>query len=129
VSRTRDARRGAWAYVGPRPKLPLRAKQEVQGIASERRAVRRVTFSCDYTAGIMSIDGTWHRACHIADVSKAGARLLVLGSFPTVAFSEFFLMLSASGKAHRSCERIWMRGGQVGVRFLTEHSSVNWPSA
>jgi len=93
-------------------------------MASDRRILGRVPLSCDYTARIMAIDGTWQRDCHIADVSKTGAKLTLLGSIPTSAFSEFFLVLSATGKAHRRCERIWIRGDQIGVRFLSERSKA-----
>jgi hypothetical protein len=93
-------------------------------MASDRRNLGRVPLTCDYTARILAIDGTWQRGCHIADISKTGAKLTVLGSIPRMAFSEFFLVLSRTGNAHRRCERIWIRGDQIGVRFLSERSSA-----
>ena len=36
---------------------------------------------------------------------------------------EFFLVLTASGNAHRRCERIWLNGDEIGVRFLKDAPS------
>ena len=93
-------------------------------MARERRMLSRVPLSCDYTARIMAIDGTWHRDCRIADISNIGAKLTVLGSMAGIGFNEFFLVLSTTGKAHQRCERIWIRGDQIGVRFLPDRSNV-----
>ena len=32
--------------------------------------------------------------------------------------TEFFLVLSSMGKAHRRCQLAWVNGNQVGVHFL-----------
>ena len=36
---------------------------------------------------------------------------------------EFFLLLSSTGNAFRRCERIWVNGSEVGVKFLKEMPS------
>ena len=89
---------------------------------AERRMLDRVPLACGYTARIMAIDGTWQRDCRIGDVSDIGAKLTLLGSTAGLDVREFFLMLSATGNAHRRCERIWVQGDEIGVRFLREGS-------
>ncbi len=87
-------------------------------MTSERRTFARVQFGRGYTAKIMAIDGTWQRDCKIDDISDTGARLTVRGSLAGIDVQEFFLALTASGNAHRRCERIWLNGDEIGVRFL-----------
>jgi hypothetical protein len=87
---------------------------------SERRTYTRVQFGRGYTARIMAIDGTWQRDCKIGDVSDIGAKLTIRGSVAGIAMQEFFLVLTASGNAHRRCERIWLNGDEIGVRFLKD---------
>jgi hypothetical protein len=89
-------------------------------MSPERRSYDRVQFGRGYTARIMAIDGTWSRDCRIGDVSDTGAKLTVRGSIEGLDLGEFFLMLSASGSAHRRCERIWLNGDEIGVRFLKD---------
>ena len=91
-------------------------------MVSERRNMTRVQFGRGYTAKIMSIDGTWQRDCKIGDVSETGAKLKVQGSLVGIDMREFFLVLTASGNAHRRCERIWLNGDEIGVRFLKDAS-------
>ena len=86
----------------------------------ERRRSSRVQFGRGYTARIMAIDGTWQRDCRIGDVSDTGAKLKVRGAISNIKTEEFFLLLSATGNAFRRCERIWVNGSEVGVRFLKE---------
>jgi len=86
----------------------------------ERRTFTRVQFGHGYTAKIMAIDGTWQRACKLADVSDTGAKLTIDGSVVGLDMQEFFLVLTANGKAHRRCERIWLNGDEIGVRFLKD---------
>ena len=52
------------------------------------------------------------------DVSETGARLTVDGSIEGLQLKEFFLLLSAMGKAYRRCQLAWVNGNQVGVFFL-----------
>jgi len=85
----------------------------------EKRKAERVEFSHRFDAQMMSIDGTWRRACVIEDVSKSGARLTVENSIEGLNLKEFFLLLSSTGLAYRRCELAWVNGGQLGVRFLT----------
>ena len=89
-------------------------------MVSERRVVGRVQFGRGYTAKIMAIDGTWQRECRIGDVSDTGAKLSVRGSVSDIDTHEFFLVLTPTGNAHRRCERIWLNGDEIGVRFLKE---------
>ena len=89
-------------------------------MVSERRNFTRVQFGRGYTAKIMAIDGTWQRDCRIGDVSDTGAKLTVHGSVNGIDMREFFLVLSQTGNAHRRCERIWLNGDEVGVRFLKD---------
>ena len=89
-------------------------------MSSERRTFTRVQFGRGYTARIMAIDGTWQRDCKIADVSDTGAKLTVHGSVTGIDTQEFFLMLTPSGNSHRRCERVWLNGDEIGVRFLKD---------
>ena len=68
----------------------------------------------------MAIDGTWERECRIGDVSDTGAKLTIHGSVDGVDTREFFLVLTPGGTAHRRCERIWLNGDEIGVRFLKD---------
>ena len=86
----------------------------------ERRNFTRVQFGRGYNAKIMAIDGTWQRDCKIGDVSDTGAKLKVHGSVVGLDMREFFLVLTATGNAHRRCERIWLNGDDLGVRFLKD---------
>jgi hypothetical protein len=89
-------------------------------MVSERRHMTRVQFGRGYTAKIMAIDGTWQRDCRIGDVSDTGAKLRVQGTLTGIDTQEFFLVLTANGNAHRRCERIWVNGDEIGVRFLKD---------
>ena len=89
-------------------------------MAGDRRSYNRVQFGRGYTARIMAIDGTWERACKIGDVSDTGAKLTINGSVTGINMQEFFLVLTPSGNAHRRCERVWLNGDEIGVRFLKD---------
>ena len=89
-------------------------------MVTERRVVGRVQFGRGYTAKIMAIDGTWERECRIGDVSDTGAKLSVRGSVSDIDTHEFFLVLTPTGNAHRRCERVWLNGDEIGVRFLRD---------
>jgi PilZ domain-containing protein len=89
-------------------------------MVAERRNFDRIQFGRGYVARIMAIDGTWHRDCRIGDVSDTGAKLTVHGSVDDIDIHEFFLVLSATGNAHRRCERVWLNGDELGVRFLKD---------
>lgn len=98
-------------------------------MVGERRSYDRVQFGRGYTARVMAIDGTWQRDCRIGDVSDTGAKLTIRGSIKDIDTHEFFLMLSPTGNAFRRCERIWVNGDEVGVRFLKELSADGHPAA
>ncbi len=89
----------------------------------EQRRAPRVGFEHGYTARIIAVDGTWHRDCRIDDVSDTGAKLHVRGSITNINTHEFFLLLSNKGGAYRRCERIWVNGSAIGVRFLNRRPS------
>jgi PilZ domain-containing protein len=90
---------------------------------TERRNLKRVNFGSGYTAKVMAIDGTWERECRIGDVSDTGAKLSIRGSVEDIDTREFFLVLTPTGTAHRRCQRIWINGDEVGVRFLKDAPS------
>jgi len=103
------------------PTIPAGTSLKIMGkTVSERRHFERVRFGRGYTAKIMAIDGTWERACKIGDASDTGAKVIVQGSIEGIDLREFFLMLSPTGGAHRRCERIWLNGEEIGVRFLKD---------
>ncbi len=89
-------------------------------MGTERRNFNRVPFGKGYSAKMMAIDATWQRNCRIADVSELGAKLTVDGSVSGLDTKEFFLVLSATGTAHRRCQRVWLNGDEIGVRFLRD---------
>jgi hypothetical protein len=89
-------------------------------MATNRRRKDRVQFGRGYAARIVSIDGTWKRDCHIEDISDTGAKLLVDGSVEGLNLGEFFMVLSSVGTAHRRCQRVWLDGDELGVRFLKD---------
>src|SRR5215831_16965307 len=95
---------------------------DIRAMVSERRNFTRVQFGRGYSAKIMAIDGTWHRECKIGDVSDTGAKLQIHGRVDNIDMREFFLVLTESGSAHRRCERIWLNGDEIGVRFLKDMS-------
>jgi len=53
--------------------------------------------------------------CVLSDVSDTGARLMVPYSDKVPA--RFILWLNESGAARRTCEVVWRRPHQVGVKF------------
>jgi hypothetical protein len=88
---------------------------------SNRRQNERVQFEFGYDARVMAIDGTWQRACLLADVSESGGRIVIKGSIKGLALQEFFLVLSCTGNAHRRCQLAWINGDEVGVLFPPKH--------
>ncbi|HEY0331994.1 MAG TPA: PilZ domain-containing protein [Rhodopseudomonas sp.] len=85
---------------------------------AERRKGARVVFERGLDAHMMAIDGTWRRACKVADISEIGAKLTIEGSVEGLNLKEFFLLLSSTGLAYRRCELTWVNGDQIGVNFL-----------
>jgi hypothetical protein len=84
----------------------------------DRRKAARVPFERGIATQIMAIEGTWHRACTMEDVSQTGACLMVEGSVAGLAMKEFFLLPSSTGLAYRRCELKWVNGDHIGVEFL-----------
>jgi hypothetical protein len=93
----------------------------------EQRKAHRVVFEKGFTANMMAIDGTWGRPCIMMDVSDTSARLSIDGSIEGPAMTEFFLVLSAMGKAYRRCQLAWVNGNQVGVYFLKPRKKKKHP--
>jgi hypothetical protein len=94
--------------------------QGSQVMVTERRSYERVQLGGGYLARARATDGSWQRDCSIGDLSDTGARLTIRGSVDDIDTQEFFLMLSPTGNAFRRCERIWLNGDEIGVRFLEE---------
>ena len=84
----------------------------------ELKGTDQVVFESGFKARIMGIDGTWWRDCYIEVISQSGAKLTVEGSVENIKLNEFFLMLSTVGNAHRKCELVYVKGDEIGVRFL-----------
>src|ERR1700681_591113 len=82
-----------------------------------------------FLARVMAIDGTWCRDCKIMDVSDYGAKLRVDKSLEGLHLREFFLVLSRTGIAHRRCELVWFRGGELGVNFPRRTSATGQPES
>ncbi len=53
--------------------------------------------------------------CMLSDISDSGARLNV--PFPDKVPARFRLWLTTSGNARRTCQVVWRRARQIGVRF------------
>ena len=85
---------------------------------NEIKGTDQVVFESGFKARIMGIDGTWWRDCYIEVISQSGAKLTVEGSVENLKLNEFFLMLSTVGNAHRKCELVYVKGDEIGVRFL-----------
>src|SRR3979490_956918 len=85
---------------------------------NEVKGADQVVFESGFKARIMGIDGTWWRECYIEVISQSGAKLTVEGSVQNLKLNEFFLMLSTVGNAHRKCELVYVKGDEIGVRFL-----------
>ena len=88
-------------------------------VTSQRRNSQRVAFEKGIGVFIMGIDGTWRRDCFMEDVSETGAKLTIDGSIEGLSLKEFFLLLSSTGLAYRRCELAWVKGDEIGVRFIT----------
>jgi len=86
---------------------------------SDSRKDRRVKFERGFEVFLMAIDGTWRRNCILVDVSQTGAKLMVEGSIEGLQLKEFFLLLSSTGLAYRRCGLVWVNGGQIGARFIS----------
>lgn len=78
----------------------------------------RVTFQRGIDARMVGIDGTWSRACRVADISQTGARLIVDEAIGGLVVKEFFLVFSTTGRVWRRCELVRINGDELGVRFL-----------
>jgi hypothetical protein len=106
--------------------MPAGSRMRCPGTAFARCAMAKegelkgdqVVFESGFKARIMGIDGTWWRECYIEVISQTGAKLAVEGSVENLKLNEFFLMLSTVGNAHRKCELVYVKGDEIGVRFL-----------
>src|SRR5262249_43228129 len=105
------------AEVRHRSLNPGRRDKE-QAVGIDKRRSERVRFERGYGATITALDGSWERRCMMDDVSQNGAKLQIMGSFADLDVSEFYLVLSATGAIRRRCEKAWVNGGTIGVRFV-----------
>jgi hypothetical protein len=51
-------------------------------------------------------------------ISEAGCKLLLDSSIEGLNLKEFFLVLSCPGLAYRRCEFEWVKGDELGLKFL-----------
>src|SRR5262249_10290274 len=93
---------------------------EPGAMISERRGLKRVNFGRGYTAKVMAIDGSWEPDCRIAAVADAAARRSSRGRIEDIARRESLPGLTPAGPAPRRCQRIWISGDELGVRFLKD---------
>jgi PilZ domain len=96
----------------------VRKKEPSMGKETELKGSDQVVFEAGFKARIMGIDGTWWRECYIEVISQSGAKITVEGNVENLKLNEFFLMLSTVGNAHRKCELVYVKGDEIGVRFL-----------
>jgi hypothetical protein len=87
-------------------------------MSADRRRSERIAFERGFPAMMSSIDGKWRMPCAMDDVSDNGAKLTVKSAVDTANLKEFILLLSANGKAYRRCELSWIKGFEIGVRFI-----------
>ncbi len=85
-----------------------------------RRSNDRVQFEFGYTVRMMAIDAIWPRECSILDISQTGVRLIVNGALDGLALDEFFVVLSRKGNAHRRCKLAWVKGEELGAKFIRQ---------
>ncbi len=86
-------------------------------MGAQKSRAWRVRFDFGYPARLMAIDGTWARDCQLEDISKTGAKASIAGSVEGLNLSEFFLVLSRTGNAHRRCRMVWLNGETIGFKF------------
>lgn len=86
-------------------------------IILERRREKRIKFEPPLNATCVAVDGTGTTSCRVIEVSNSGAQLECPSLPPNAA--EFFLLFTSSlNPVYRRCERAWVRGIYVGVKFL-----------
>lgn len=78
----------------------------------------RVKFEQLVDALLVGVDGTWARACGVADISASGARLVMKCPIAGLNLTEFFLVLTPAGKPYRRCQLVRVDGQVIGVRFV-----------
>ncbi|RJF65657.1 PilZ domain-containing protein [Rhodopseudomonas palustris] len=78
----------------------------------------RVKFEKLIDAVLIGVDGTWSRACGVADISATGARLVMKSPMAGLNFNEFFLVLTPAGRPYRRCQLVRIDGQVIGVRFI-----------
>jgi hypothetical protein len=75
------------------------------------REVRRVR----YFSAWIKVEGRADCECHVMDISKHGAKVVV-GSLSAVP--DHFALALFQGDQNRACEVIWRRANMLGVRFV-----------
>src|SRR3981081_23118 len=94
---------------------------------NEVKGTDQVVFESGFKARIMGIDGTWGRECYIEVISQSGAKLTGECRVQNIKLNEFFLMLSTVGNAPRKCELVYVKGDEIGVRFLQKAEGKRRP--
>ena len=80
-----------------------------------------------YISGAIDLgDGSQLRPCKIADVSKGGARLIVLD--PWSIPDKFSLLLAQNGSVQRRCKVAWRSDREMGVQYLSATSDCEHES-
>jgi hypothetical protein len=75
------------------------------------REVRRVR----YLSAWIKVEGRAHCECHVMDISKHGAKVVV--GLPS-AVPDHFALVFFQGDQNRACEVIWRRVKMLGVKFV-----------
>jgi|SRR5579859_951760 len=85
-------------------------------MTTEENDQPRVKFERPLAIKVMSIDGTWCEEGSLIEISDYEALIELTGR--AVEWSEFFLLLTGFGNpVFRRCERNWINGSQIGVKF------------
>lgn len=79
---------------------------------------KRVAFQEGYPVSLIAIDGTWTIRCTLTAVSADDAVVRSETTIEQLRDSEFFLVLSTMGTAHRRCKLGGVSGDDVLIRFI-----------
>jgi hypothetical protein len=114
---TRPSSRGSSQSAA---RAALAKRLMLDSIVIERRTEKRVRFEPPLDATCISVDGTNTTSCRVVEVSHSGAQLECSSHLPNAM--DFFLLFTTSpNPVYRRCQRAWIRGMHVGVKFLPSH--------
>lgn len=115
---SRSTQRRLWPVDGRLKAMTVIAPKHRKGAAW-------VKFENPLDVGVMAIDGTWCRDCHLTQVSETEAQIRLIG--PPLNDTEFFLLLTESGNpVFRMCISRWVNGMLIGVSFLKDLVGDYW---